>query len=209
MHADPPADPPTPEPTPIVEEHTRIVWAATLDKNNLVGSAEDVYYRITLMNGNNVFRVLYINEDFLLSEDQINGDKHKFDYFKAFSEGDIKIKDQDVHTDTYTAVYSDSVQAEVTKKSINVTAKVFVTNNEDEDYRALNKDQINARIIEMPLRISYVTGELDYKSDTDHPAKAAYIDRFIDRNQSCTDFALGIQRAIEGNDTEGYSWFLS
>lgn len=40
-------------------------------------------------------------------------------------------------------------------------------------------------------------------------AKAAYIDRFIDRNQSCTDFALGIQRAIEGNDTEGYSWFLS
>lgn len=40
-------------------------------------------------------------------------------------------------------------------------------------------------------------------------AKSAYIDRFIDRNQSCSDFSIGIQRAIEGNDTEGYNWFLS
>ena len=40
-------------------------------------------------------------------------------------------------------------------------------------------------------------------------AKSAYIDRFIDRNQNCTDFAIGIQKAINGNDTEGYSWFLS
>jgi len=39
-------------------------------------------------------------------------------------------------------------------------------------------------------------------------AKSAYIDRFIDRNQNCTDFAIGIQKAINGNDTEGYSWFL-
>ena len=40
-------------------------------------------------------------------------------------------------------------------------------------------------------------------------AKSAYIDRWLERNQNCTDFALGIQRAIEGNDTEGYSWFLN
>lgn len=39
--------------------------------------------------------------------------------------------------------------------------------------------------------------------------KGAYIDRFIDRNQNCTDFAIGIQKAINGEDTEGYSWFLS
>ena len=177
---DPPADPPTPEPTPIVEEHVRIVWAATLDKSNLVGSAKDVYYRIALMNGINVSKVLYINEDFLLGEDQINGNKHKFDYFKEFADGSVKIKDHDVRTETYTAVYSSSVQSEVTKKSIDVTAKVFVTNNDLEDYRALNKDQINAKVIEMPLRISYVTGELDYKSDTDHPAKAAYLEYSLD-----------------------------
>jgi hypothetical protein len=40
-------------------------------------------------------------------------------------------------------------------------------------------------------------------------AKSAYIDRFIDRNQNCTDIAIGIQKAINGEDTEGYSWFLN
>lgn len=40
-------------------------------------------------------------------------------------------------------------------------------------------------------------------------AKSAYIDRFLDRNQNCTDFAIGIQKALNGEDTEGYSWFLS
>ncbi len=39
--------------------------------------------------------------------------------------------------------------------------------------------------------------------------KQAYIDRWLDRNQNCTDFAIGIQKAIEGCDTEGYSWFLN
>ena len=39
--------------------------------------------------------------------------------------------------------------------------------------------------------------------------KLAYIDKFVDRNQNCTDFAIGIQRAIEGTDTEGYSWFIN
>ena len=38
--------------------------------------------------------------------------------------------------------------------------------------------------------------------------KQAYIDRWLDRNQNCTDFAIGIQKALTGNDTEGYSWFL-
>ena len=39
--------------------------------------------------------------------------------------------------------------------------------------------------------------------------KQTYIDKFVDRNQNCTDFSIGIQRAIEGTDTEGYSWFIS
>ena len=38
--------------------------------------------------------------------------------------------------------------------------------------------------------------------------KQAQIDKWLDRNQNCTDFLLGIQRALQGNDTEGYSWFL-
>lgn len=38
--------------------------------------------------------------------------------------------------------------------------------------------------------------------------KQAYIDKWLERNQNCTDFAIGIQRAINGEDTE-YSWYLS
>ena len=39
--------------------------------------------------------------------------------------------------------------------------------------------------------------------------KASYIDSWLDRNKNCTDFAIGIQKALEGQDTEGYSWFLN
>ena len=38
--------------------------------------------------------------------------------------------------------------------------------------------------------------------------KQSYIDRFLARNQSCTDFAIGIQQALLGQDAQGYSWFL-
>ena len=39
--------------------------------------------------------------------------------------------------------------------------------------------------------------------------KAAYIDCWLERNQNCTDFVLGIQRALLGTDQEGYDWFLN
>lgn len=39
--------------------------------------------------------------------------------------------------------------------------------------------------------------------------QGSYIDRFIERNQQATDFAIGIQKAINGEDTEGYDWFLN
>ena len=39
--------------------------------------------------------------------------------------------------------------------------------------------------------------------------KSSYIDKFTDRNQNAVDITLGIQNALNGNDTEGYSWFLS
>jgi putative uncharacterized protein (fragment) len=40
-------------------------------------------------------------------------------------------------------------------------------------------------------------------------AKQSYIDKFLERNRNCTDFAAGIQRALNGDDTENYGWFLS
>ena len=39
--------------------------------------------------------------------------------------------------------------------------------------------------------------------------QGAYIDQWLDRNQNCTDFVLGIQRAILGIDQEGYDWLLN
>lgn len=38
--------------------------------------------------------------------------------------------------------------------------------------------------------------------------KQTYIDRWLARNENCTNFLLGIQKALQGEDTEGYSWFL-
>lgn len=39
--------------------------------------------------------------------------------------------------------------------------------------------------------------------------KQSYIDKWLERNQNCTDFAIGIQKAINGEDNEGYSWFIN
>lgn len=38
--------------------------------------------------------------------------------------------------------------------------------------------------------------------------KASYIDKWLDRNQACTDLAIGISEAISGNEN-GYNWFLN
>ena len=44
---------------------------------------------------------------------------------------------------------------------------------------------------------------------TEAVKSSSYIDKYIDRCQNATDFSIGIQKAINGEDTEGYSWFLN
>lgn len=39
--------------------------------------------------------------------------------------------------------------------------------------------------------------------------QGAYINDWAERNQNCTDFVLGIQKALNGHDEEGYDWFLN
>ena len=182
---------PTPEPTPVT--HTRLTWAATLDKENLVGSAKDVYYKIDLMNGTNVAQVMYLNEDFLRKEDMVNGTQNKYDYFTEFANGGTVVDGKTtvngyvVTEDTYTAVYSDTVTSTVTKKSINVIANVYVVSLENDNYRDKNSEDIILKLKRMPLRISYVSGELDYKSDTDHLPKAAYLEYSLDLTGALDD----------------------
>ena len=38
--------------------------------------------------------------------------------------------------------------------------------------------------------------------------KSSYVDKWLERNQNCTDFAIGIQKAIENEDNT-YGWFLN
>lgn len=39
--------------------------------------------------------------------------------------------------------------------------------------------------------------------------KQSYSDLWIDRNANCTTFATGISNALNGNDSQGYDWFLN
>ena len=39
--------------------------------------------------------------------------------------------------------------------------------------------------------------------------KSSYIDRWLERNANCTEFATGIRKALRYEDTEGYDWFLN
>ena len=39
--------------------------------------------------------------------------------------------------------------------------------------------------------------------------KSSYIDKWLERNANCTEFATGISKALRYEDTEGYDWFLS
>ena len=39
--------------------------------------------------------------------------------------------------------------------------------------------------------------------------KSSYIDKWLERNANCTEFATGIRKALRYEDTEGYDWFLN
>ena len=39
--------------------------------------------------------------------------------------------------------------------------------------------------------------------------KSSYIDKWLERNANCTEFATGIRKALRHQDTEGYDWFLN
>ena len=40
-------------------------------------------------------------------------------------------------------------------------------------------------------------------------AKNSYSDLWVDRNANCTSFATGIANALNGDDSQGYGWFLN
>ena len=197
----PPDDPapgttvtPSATPTPVV--HTRLTWAATidhatqnhqkLDHENLLGIGQSVYYRIVLKEGNSVKHVLILNEDFLLDKDPIDGNSHSFNYLSEFVKGSTKINGYDVKTDEYTAVYPENVTKKVTRKYIEVTAKVYVSSNvndgtgssDNDSYKGKSKDAIEP--ILMPLRITYVIVEPENPPPENEDDKETYIEYSLD-----------------------------
>lgn len=202
----PPADPnpdpgttttspaPTATPTPVI--HTRLTWAATIDHatlenkhinhESLLGYKQPVYYRIVLKEGDSV-KVLILNEEFLLDKDNIDGTSHSFDYLTEFRNKSTRINGYDVgEPEEYTAVYPGNITKMVTRKSIEVMAKVFVSSNADDgtgssekdDYKKKSNDAIKPVL--MPLRITYVTIGPETQSPDNNDEIEDYIEYSLD-----------------------------
>ena len=203
----PPADPnpdpgttttspaPTATPTPVI--HTRLTWSATIDHatlenkhidhESLLGYKQPVYYRIVLKEGDSVKNVLILNEEFLLDKDNIDGTSHSFDYLTEFRNKSTRINGYDVgEPEEYTAVYPDNTTKKVTRKSIEVMAKVFVSSNADDGTGSSEKDDYRKKSIDtittvlMPLRITYVTIGPETPSPDNNDEIEDYIEYSLD-----------------------------
>lgn len=203
----PPADPnpdpgttttspaPTATPTPVI--HTRLTWSATIDHatlenkhidhESLLGFKQPVYYRIVLKEGDSVKNVLILNEEFLLDKDNIDGTSHSFDYLTEFRNKSTRINGYDVgEPEEYTAVYPGNITKNVTRKSIEVMAKVFVSSNADDGTGSSEKDDYRKKSIDtittvlMPLRITYVTIGPETPSPDNNDEIEDYIEYSLD-----------------------------
>ncbi len=194
----------------VEKHHTWISWAATLDKKNLLGSKKDVYYRLALLNGDNVSKVLLLNEDFLMSDDTVGNSKHSIDFLNAlknknndddFTEAPSGTKPK-VTVDTYPVVYNPSSSTEkftedITKKSITVMARVFIKSTDNDGYKGSSAIDITSNTDGnlLPLKITYVTNEYDSK----HQKKADYIEYSLDISELLEDGTSGVRLTIYPN----------
>ena len=190
--------------------HAWITWAATLDTEQLNGKQKDVYYRIALLNGNDENIVLILNEDFLLSENSVGSGKDSIDYglLAGKENGDEWVSHPQnpkptVTVEKYDVVYngeseSDKFTKEITKKSIIVTARVYVT-SDSAIYRGATATDIatNTNAHLLPLKITYVENE--YNKDDDKNPKPAYIEYSLDITSLMKDGINGANIKIYPN----------
>ena len=190
--------------------HAWITWAATLDTEQLNGKQKDVYYRIALLNGNDENIVLILNEDFLLSENSVGNGKDSIDYglLAGKENGDEWVSHPQnpkptVTVEKYDVVYngeseSDKFTKEITKKSIIVTARVYVT-TDSAIYRGATATDIatNTNAHLLPLKITYVENE--YNKDDDQNPKPAYIEYSLDITSLMKDGINGANIKIYPN----------
>ncbi len=140
--------------------HTWLTWAATNDKENLIGAKKDVYYRFALYNGSNFEKILILNEDFLKDGDTAGGSKKSVD-FSGLSTAGSTYQGATVETETYPVAYSDTVSHDITKKNITIDAQVYVKDTSSDGYDGAEDSTINSHMKPIKLKISYVSDEYD------------------------------------------------
>lgn len=182
----------------VEKTHTWLTWSATLDKNPLMGANKDVYHRLSLSKDTDIKRVLILNDDFMIDGQNIT--IKNANNFLALKD---KVKDEDLdgHTvkvDEITVVYQDEDGKTVTKKSITFIAQVFVRNTDNDGYRALNKADIEEKLIKIPMKISYVSGEYDEKLQ---PKEGYYeysldLSRAVDKSDNPVDLISDVNKAV-------------
>ena len=182
----------------VEKTHTWLTWSATLDKKPLMGANKDVYHRLSLSKDTDIKRVLILNDDFMIDGQNITI-KNANDFLALKDK--VKDEDLDGHTvkvDEITVVYQDEDGKTVTKKSITFIAQVFVRNTDNDGYRALNKADIEEKLIKIPMKISYVSGEYDEKLQ---PKEGYYeysldLSRAVDKSDNPVDLISDVNKAV-------------
>lgn len=194
--------------------HGWVTWMATLDKEQLNGKKKDVYYRIALLDGDTVSKVLILNEDFLLSADSVGGSRKSVDYgpLSTMNNGDTwsyypASPKPTVTVDQVPVVYNGSSPIKkftetITKKSITVMARVYVKSADNDGYRSASATDItgNTDTYQLPLTITYIENEYD----NDHNKKDPYIQYSLD----ITDF-LSVNKDIDRVNMKIYPNYFS
>ena len=144
----------------VEKTHIWLTWAATNDKENLIGTQKDVYYRFALYNGSNFEKTLILNEDFLKDGDTAGGSRKSVD-FSGLATAGSTYQGATVETETYPVAYSDTVSHDITKKSITIDAQVYVKETGNDGYDGAEDSTINNRLQKVKLKISYVSNEYD------------------------------------------------
>lgn len=183
----------------VEKTYTWLTWSATLDKNPLMGADKDVYHRLSLRKGDDTKHVLILNDDFLIEGQNITvKNPNGFLDLKDKNDGE-DLNGYTVKVEESTVVYTDTDVATVKKRSISFIAQVYVKTNETDGYRTSNKADIEVKLIKIPMKISFVTGELDEKLQPMAEGYYEYsldLSRAVDKSDNPVDLISDVDKAV-------------
>lgn len=164
------------DPEPVEERYYWLSWSATIDKANIIGVKENkVYYKIELLKGSNVSKVLILNESFMHKGNDVGDKDYSIDYtsLKDMIDGQT-LEGHKVSVDTYPVEY-EGFSENITVKSITIDAQIFMPDG-SVDYDSADANTIKNNLHDIKLKLSYVMNE--YNSD--HTVKDPYYKLFLD-----------------------------